>query len=347
MKPRKLTKDIIINLAVMFVTLVVFLIIAEICVRLSGYVKTQMHYDPKMYIYSSTKIYGLNPNYETCIWKDVVYKINSVGLRDEIEPDDKKSENVFRILNLGDSVTFGIGVHLKDTYAKKLEKLLNQKGEGKLRYEVINAGVPGYRTCQEIVLLKEVGLKYQPDLILIGFILNDAKPLPELPKSILMFASFLKSYSYLYTFVEFKMRHLRARIKKEEDNPDAFPYLKNPKNPGWKQCKDALREFSNICRMNNIKMLLVLIPPYVSSNRENYPYYQLHQMIEEVCNEYNIPFLDLLDVNVFAGVTPESIRISAIDTHPNSKGHQLIANCIYKYLIAHPEMCGYPVSHEG
>jgi hypothetical protein len=41
---------------------------------------------------------------------------------------------------LGDSVTFGYGVDQTQSFPAELERLLNQSG----KYEVINAGVPGY-----------------------------------------------------------------------------------------------------------------------------------------------------------------------------------------------------------
>jgi len=55
-------------------------------------------------------------------------KINSVGFRDK-EYNLKKDENVFRILTLGDSNTFGWNSNLQDIYAKVLEKKLNEKSK--------------------------------------------------------------------------------------------------------------------------------------------------------------------------------------------------------------------------
>jgi hypothetical protein len=81
---------------------------------------------------------------------------NSLGLRSaEIGPKEK-----FRILFLGDSVLWGIGYHTKVI-------------EDNLNVEVINAGVPGYTTYQELEFLKAYGLDMNPDLVIIGFALND------------------------------------------------------------------------------------------------------------------------------------------------------------------------------
>jgi len=98
-------------------------------------------------------------------------KINSDGLRDD-EYNINKSNNTFRIIILGDSFTFGLGVELKDTYAKVLEKKLNKLSK-KTKYEVINFGTIGYNAKQEVELFKLKGIKYNPDLIIIGFLDND------------------------------------------------------------------------------------------------------------------------------------------------------------------------------
>ena len=69
--------------------------------------------------------------------------INSHGLRSP-EINYEKRTGTFRILNLGDSVVMGWGIRQEDTYGRQLGSLLNEDGGGNLRFEVINAGVPGW-----------------------------------------------------------------------------------------------------------------------------------------------------------------------------------------------------------
>ena len=93
-------------------------------------------------------------------------KINSKGLRDS-EYDYEKPSGVKRILVLGDSFTWGYGVEKDEIFTERLEKML---GKG---FEVINAGVSGYGTDQELLYLEKEGLKYNPDVILVAFASND------------------------------------------------------------------------------------------------------------------------------------------------------------------------------
>lgn len=111
--------------------------------------------------------------------KTVTFRINSRGLRDR-EFSLKKRRDTFRILGLGDSFTVGDGVELKDSYLKVLEKLLNEKYPKKIHFETINTAVPGYSTLHEFYFLKDAGLSYQPDFVIVGFYLNDVLPV-ELP----------------------------------------------------------------------------------------------------------------------------------------------------------------------
>lgn len=101
------------------------------------------------------------------------YKINSAGFRD-YEHEETKSEGTYRIVVLGDSTTAGNGVQdIDKTYTKVLERLLNRDNNTGMHYEVLNMGVGGYHTMQEIETLRVRSLKYQPDLVLVTFSMND------------------------------------------------------------------------------------------------------------------------------------------------------------------------------
>ncbi|MFT5682131.1 MAG: lysophospholipase L1-like esterase [Myxococcota bacterium] len=99
-------------------------------------------------------------------------RINSVGLREALEPSQKKSSGELRILVTGDSSIYGWGVRDNETYAVYLERELRGRLPGK-RIEVINLGVPGYSTEQTLRLLEKVGWSYEPDLVVVSNIFSD------------------------------------------------------------------------------------------------------------------------------------------------------------------------------
>lgn len=106
-----------------------------------------------------------NPPYEY----DVDVVINSQGLRDVERVGYDKPDGVFRILLLGDSYVEGLRVPLEQTFGKVLEAALNASAPAGLRYEVVNAGVSGWGTDQQLLWLRSEGAKYQPDLVLLAF----------------------------------------------------------------------------------------------------------------------------------------------------------------------------------
>lgn len=97
----------------------------------------------------------------------VVY--NSTGWRDTEHNIDNLS-NTLRILILGDSFMEAYSVNLSDALPKQLERLANKKG---VDTEVINLGVGGYGTLQEYLVFRDIGRKYKPDVVLLGFYLDN------------------------------------------------------------------------------------------------------------------------------------------------------------------------------
>jgi lysophospholipase L1-like esterase len=96
-------------------------------------------------------------------------RTNRLGLRGA-EPTDRDGLRG-RIAFLGDSVTYGHNLEEKDTIPARLAADLSRRLSGPV--EVVNAGVPGYSTFQQGVQLTRLGEELAPDLVLLGFCLND------------------------------------------------------------------------------------------------------------------------------------------------------------------------------
>jgi len=97
---------------------------------------------------------------------------NSLGFRDTREYSLARQPGTFRILVLGDSVTFGHGALYETSYPYLLEARLRE-WRPDVKWEVWNLGVPGYNTAQESAYLHQVGERYAPDLVIVGFFTND------------------------------------------------------------------------------------------------------------------------------------------------------------------------------
>lgn len=175
--------------------------------------------------------------------------ISSQGLRD-IEHRPDKPPGSRRILVLGDSFMFGQGVRMEQSMPRQLEGMLHG-------VEVVNAGTPGYDLGQEYLYFKDRGYRFEPDLVLLGFFINDlaraseldetdapdgvpvsyqrkpqmlARDRDETPRGVKgSVTSWLNGHSLLYVLVRKHLEHLAARreesTKKTADAPGAEPYF--------------------------------------------------------------------------------------------------------------------------
>jgi lysophospholipase L1-like esterase len=106
----------------------------------------------------------------TQVWEIL---LNSDGFRNEDFPKSKRP-SVFRIVCLGDSWTFGWNVGQHQAYPQQLSTLLRREFLG-ANFEVFNLGVGGYSSYQGLELLKRKAIDLDPDLVVIGFAMNDAR----------------------------------------------------------------------------------------------------------------------------------------------------------------------------
>ena len=100
------------------------------------------------------------------VFKNKILNTNSKGLRGKAEYTYEKQKDKVRILIFGDSFTFGDEVSDTDTYPAQLQNMLPQA-------EVINFAVHGYGHDQMLILLREEGVRYNPDIIILGYIKAD------------------------------------------------------------------------------------------------------------------------------------------------------------------------------
>src|SRR5215510_9814570 len=123
--------------------------------------------------YGKYTIRRLRPN--TTFWHRSVdgswkFVTNSKGFRSDSEYSYGKPTGTLRVLSLGDSHTEGFECHQDKTYSSVIERYLGKRG---VKAEVINAGVSGFGTAEALVFLENEGIKYSPDVVVLGYFAND------------------------------------------------------------------------------------------------------------------------------------------------------------------------------
>lgn len=94
------------------------------------------------------------------------FAINRNGFRDTRDFDYSKPEGTLRVLVLGDSYTIGYESDEDATYPAILERYLRGKGHS---VEVLNAAMVGCSTAEGLVFLEQEGVRYEPDVVALGF----------------------------------------------------------------------------------------------------------------------------------------------------------------------------------
>jgi len=267
-------------------------------------------------------------------WQKKYTVLNSHGYRDK-EHSFEKPENVFRILVLGDSQTFGHGIKkIENTWHKKLEVLMNQ-GTQKNRFEIISLAGEGWNTDTQLYELFKIGFNYNPDLILLGFYHNDifasldfqcdSSDIPLFPDS--KSIQFLRDYSKLFKFVEFRVNRL---LEKMERKPKFTDCINKRFESGWPINETFLDTILLSARMKNVPFMITMIP-LIHKLGEGYPLIKSHDMLKKYCADRGIEYLDLYE-NGFMGLNAEKLIISRSDRHLNEKGSEIVAQTLYKKL---------------
>ena len=101
-------------------------------------------------------------------------RVNSEGLRDR-EHTKAKPPNTLRVAVLGDSFTEAIHVPVEQTFWSKLERKLGNCDavKGRKNVEVLNFGVQGYGTAQQLIMLRKKVWDYNPDIVVLAFYIGN------------------------------------------------------------------------------------------------------------------------------------------------------------------------------
>ncbi len=147
-------------------------VLGELGMRIAGYKPLPDRFGERAGVVSASPNdslrYVLNPGAQDHGLEHPI-TINSLGFRDR-EYELAKPEGVQRIVALGDSITFGLGLDFDEVWPKVLEVKLGESGR---KVEVLNLGVSGYDTGQEVAFLEYRGLDLDPDIVVLAYCVND------------------------------------------------------------------------------------------------------------------------------------------------------------------------------
>ncbi len=273
-----------------------------------------------------------NPNYSS-----EKYQLNSAGFRGR-EFSREKPDSTLRLALIGDSVTFGLGVHQPDSiYATLLENMLQNYGN----IEVLNFGVPGYNTWQEFIQLKEIVLEYSPDIVMLGFFFNDADGLTSIATAdgLTQFGSEKKkpSGAGFTNFVKKSRLVLALKNLVEQIGVAAFDYYPNYidlkiKSARWAEMKAELAKMRRFLDDRKIPFIVTVFPVSYQLKYEESESAAQTDLTGFLRSE-NIAFINLFEPfkQFLAANDFDYFKLlvkGLPDSHPTEAGHHVAAETI-------------------
>ncbi|MCR5662425.1 MAG: SGNH/GDSL hydrolase family protein [bacterium] len=232
------------------------------------------------------------------------------------EKDDEISHP--SIMMLGDSCTYGAGVHPSKTIPAYLENILRK--ESGVPFRVYNAGCPGYSTQQSYYLFKRLAPVYKPDIIIVTNYYGDIgkdyikdsdrlPPEPLLTMKVLLWKSCV--YRTLRTWFQEKFFHSNDSSSGDKSQK----VMRVPPNEYYSN----VQKIKELGKNYNSCLTIITYYPYNGENKEDdlYPPY-----MRKLQDEHTI-FVDLRKIwNTNRKITPE-LFLDYI--HFSGKGCELVA----------------------
>lgn len=258
---------------------------------------------------------------------------NQAGYRD-VEHAKAKAPGTKRIVFVGDSFTYGVGVLLDDTYPKRVERMLSsERGE---KWESLVFAVPGIDTEQEAVILENEALVYSPDVVVVGYVLNDAEdPSSAERRRAAEWAEeeAAKAHPPLWRSSAFlslmagRLRATRENRKRIQNHRSLYA----PGAPGFAAATQAFGRMAALCRDRGIPMVVLIFPLFANPLDASYPFRDVHQQVAGAARGAGAGVVDALPF--FEGLDWRLLVVEgAQDEHPNELAHRIAAQALTSAL---------------
>ena len=338
------------QVVMLFLSVVVFLLVFEGVLRVAFPLSPQIgrDYIPR-YMFENDPVLGhrMAANFtgrmRTAEY-DVAVSTNSEGLRG----GESESSIEKKVLVLGDSFAFGVGVEDNETFSEVLERKISEKED----VEVVNAGVGGYGTDQELLYLKEDGLRLNPEVVIVAFFVgNDLTDNIDVSNFSVVEGFFVKDYKssekmklYVMSFLSAKADAVfRSLAKEKKGFDDLFEkkdfyevYAGSSERTGreWTKTEGLLEEIVALSEENGARVIILSIPSrkFFPLDKEAYGKVKARHRLLEFGKKRNILIIDLVEE---FGREKDPLRFYfKEDGHFTREGHEKVADLLVGVLEA-------------
>lgn len=293
---------------------------------------------------------------------DYVVETNSLGFPGPEYPVEKPEQTV-RILTVGDAFTSAEGVDTAEAWPRVLEREWNRK-EGEKHIQVLNFGVTGYGPRQYAEISKTYVPVYHPDLVVIGFFVNEYRDAVRDKDDMVREIGFhLPPQGGLRSIV--KLEHLRRFLRVQVKDPIralsgrpewTHPYMlgnfrslerrgNGGGQEGYSKTRDYLRVIKDVTVCSGTPVVVMMIPaPGQVCDPEDLAYYPSHvdlsdasvfdidlpqRMTREIAESFGFHYIDLREAFEQEGAEcPYQPR----NMHWTARGHRRVATYLTEKL---------------
>jgi lysophospholipase L1-like esterase len=254
-----------------------------------------------------------------------------------------KPPGTFRVVVVGDSFTWGFGVSSQDAYPDRMQETLDRRAAAAApapttRIEVVSFSRPGWNTVLELRALERSFDQLAPDVLVVGYCLNDAEPhrrrelrrlrvdvnprQPDTPVE-----RFLHSHSALFRIAFQRADNIRMR-RAMNIYYHRF-YVEG--QPDWAAAQRALEGIRDLAASRGTPMVMVVFPIFDSQLDHRYRYHALHRTVAATASALGIDLVDLLPR--YVGIDARRLAIDPFfDAHPSELAHRIAAAAILEEL---------------
>jgi lysophospholipase L1-like esterase len=249
---------------------------------------------------------------------------------------DPPSQGEFRILAVGESTTFGVGVAPEAAYPQQLERMLNENGDK--RYVVINTGVPGQTSTSILRSIRYQLDKYRPHVVITQMGVNDLNDmLNDLSSRVILGFYVPEPIAALHVFRLFMVARDFALVRWIPAGDGAWRFFdREQRNPdgSWRQRAEFLEQlelnYGDIIDTIRASGARVIMLSYLRGG------WRVCRALRVVAQRKGAPLVEFASgVRAVAPLpidSPCQTQDDALFTgdgfHPNEEGHRRIAAAI-------------------
>lgn len=270
----------------------------------------------------STKRYKvMKPNAMMVAWGKEL-RTNDLGFRDAAPRLAPKRPGEFRIVVLGDSFTVSAGVDYARIYTTLLEQRLKEKHPGA---RVINLAVGGYNVVQYAAVLEEVALGLEPDMVLVALYPENDFSMDTYEENFRLASGDTAAdapwYQTTYVYRAYLGKVVNRFAKRAAPKPAS--------SKGWDENIGALRAIAQTAQDHKLPLAVIALPSTWSLASQR----PLFQRVDAECARLpNARCFTLLEPLIASGIDEASLRLNALDAHPNEKYNAFVAEQLTPFV---------------